>query len=469
MAADPAVSQVVFKTAQAAEVRAPLLRVLPHSAAFEICDPTLVLRVSEALQDFKLVLRNRQQYFGRAVVRSLINNGPAMVVEVALEEKSWLNGSLTNGFDGRKGLGDDFDGFLRGWQKYYLVSDEYKVIIADLQTFLVELRLWLEQVELGIRARSPEERLRVQTEIAQDLRDRIILALSSMFQRFEEVTNRVEDDLQLAHRAFGQRQLHSHLLCAPFIHRTYSKPLGYAGDYEMMNMIVRNGFEGPSLFARLVNAYLLDQAPAHAVRNRVRFLQEHIVVETARLARSGRVAKILNIACGPAWEIRNFIAEHALAENAHFYLLDFNEETLNHTSHLVAEVKRRHGRRTQTEMVQNSVHKLLKADIRPTPDEPRYDFIYSSGLYDYLSNRVCKALNSYLYERLTPGGLLVVGNFANNNPIKRLMEHALEWFLIYRSGEQLASLSPDQAPPDQCVIKSEATGTNIFLEVRKPL
>ena len=78
-----------------------------------------------------------------------------------------------------------------------------------------------------------------------------------MFERFETVAARIEPELQPAHRAFGQRQLHPHLLCAPFIHRTYTKPLGYAGDYEMMNMIVRNGLEGNSLYAKLTNAYLL--------------------------------------------------------------------------------------------------------------------------------------------------------------------------------------------------------------------
>ena len=87
----------------------------------------------------------------------------------------------------------------------------------------------------------------------------------------------------------------------------------------------------------------------------------------------------------------------------------------------------------------------------------------------YLNDRVIKALNTYLYDRLRPGGLLVVGNFAPNMPVRNFIEHFLEWFLIYRNANQLAALAPQQASPADCRVAAEPTGTNIFLEVRKPL
>lgn len=34
------------------------------------------------------------------------------------------------------------------------------------------------------------------------------------------------------------------MLCSPFAYRAYHKPLGYAGDYEMVNMIARDPYEG---------------------------------------------------------------------------------------------------------------------------------------------------------------------------------------------------------------------------------
>jgi len=201
------------------------------------------------------------------------------------------------------------------------------------------------------------------------------------------------------------------------------------------------------------------------VRGRVDFLTSRIVEETGRVARLGRTAKIFCVACGPAWEAVNFIAEHPLAEKAQFQFLDFSEETLNYTTNKIAEVKRKHQRKTQVKFIRNSVQNLLRGRNK-APAE--FDLIYCSGLYDYLSDSVCKSLNTHLYDRLKPGGLLVVGNFAPNLPVRNFIEHFLEWFLIYRNAQEFILLAPAQAAREDCAVRAEATGTNIFLEARKP-
>jgi len=465
---DPAVSLVSFRTSQGAEVQATMRRLVPQSVTCEIHEPTLVLRASEVLDEFKIVLRSRPMYSGRAVVRSLVNAGPALVAEVALDENSWTEMQFDSGAICREHLGNEFKDFVNGWQKFYLVEDDYKVVIADIQTFLTDLRLWLDQVELGIQSASGAQRLKHETEIAHELRDPVTSALANMFERFETIADSIEAELQPVHRAFGQRHLHPELLCAPFIHRTYTKPLGYAGDYEMMNMIVRNGLEGNSLYAKLANAYLLNQPGSQAVRNRVGFLCDRIIAETSRVSRLARPANIYCIACGPAWEVVNFLAEHPLADHARFDLLDFNEETLRYTSNKVGEVLRQHHRNTQVQFIKKSVQNLLRSKSKPASNDSGYDLIYCSGLYDYLNDRVIKALNTYLYDQLRPGGLLVVGNFAPNTPVRNFIEHFLEWFLIYRDSKELAELSPEQASPGDCRVIAEPTGANLFLEVRKP-
>lgn len=360
-----------------------------------------------------------------------------------------------------------FQNLLRNWQKFHLVSQDYKVAVADQQTFLTDLREWLDQVELEIRAAPPADQPRLENEIQQSLRAPVIAALNNLFEKFEVISDQIPPDLETAHHAFARRQLHSFWLTAPFMHRTFTKPMGYAGDYEMMNMIVRNGMEGDSLFARLINAYLLDQPPCRAVRNRVGFLEAKINAEVSRVVRRGQQAKIFAIACGPAWEASNFIAQHPLADHAEFHLLDFSEPTLHHTEKKIAGLKQQHHRRTPVKFIKNSVQNLLRARGK-TRSQPEYDLIYCSGLYDYLSDSVCQALNSHLYDLLKPGGFLVVGNFATNTPGQNLMEHLMDWFLIYRNGRQVAALSPEQAAADDCVVRAEPTGANIFLEVRKP-
>jgi extracellular factor (EF) 3-hydroxypalmitic acid methyl ester biosynthesis protein len=452
-------------TSSGAEFRATLVGFTRHEAVFEVYGPQSMLRVSEVLSEFRILLRDRVWYVGRAVVTSLVNAGVVVICQVSLDEQSWTDVELTADTAGKAKLRNDFKDFLAQWERVYLVSREYKLIIADLHSFFSDLRLWLDQVELNIRAVPDFNRVQLEQEVASELRESVSAPLNHLFDRFEEVSSKIEEDRRPSHRAFGRRQMHPLMMCAPFPYRCYNKPLGFAGDYEMMNMILRNGLEGSSLFAKLINSYLLDQGPPRAVRSRVGFLKERIIEETGRVARSGKIARIYNLGSGPAREVEEFIVEQTLANQAEFRLVDFNEETLSYAEARLRQALSAHHRRAALTLERKSVQQLLKS--RPGAAEPQYDLIYCSGLYDYLGDRVCKMLSSFLYDKLRPGGLLVVGNFAPWTSRQHLMEHFVEWFLIYRDTRQLAAVAPEQAPAEECVVRAESSGANIFLEVRK--
>jgi extracellular factor (EF) 3-hydroxypalmitic acid methyl ester biosynthesis protein len=365
-------------------------------------------------------------------------------------------------------LVQDFKSFFHAWQKSYLVAADYKVAVADLQTFLHDLRQWLERVELDLRSATAAERSKLESDLAAELRAPVLAALAGLFERFETVSDAIPEELRPAHRAFGRRQLHPYFLCAPFFHRTYTKPLSYAGDHEMMSMIVRNGFEGESLYARLVNAYLLDHAPCRAVRNRVGFLKQKISEETGRVVRGGGTANIFSLGCGPAWEAVNFLDEHLLANHTRFQFLDFNEAALQFVGDHFEAVKKRRSLKTPVRFVKNSVQNLLRGHSQSSLEKDGFDLIYCSGLYDYLTDRISQALNNHLYDRLRPGGLLVIGNFGPTTSGRNLMEHLMDWFLIYRSPQAIAALAPAAAAREDCRVRVEDAGANLFLEVRKP-
>jgi hypothetical protein len=43
-----------------------------------------------------------------------------------------------------------------------------------------------------------------------------------------------------------------------------------------------------------------------------------------------------------------------------------------------------------------------------------------------------------------------------------------EWHLIYRTGSNFAALAPEYLPPGAFRLETEASGGNVFLEIRKP-
>jgi extracellular factor (EF) 3-hydroxypalmitic acid methyl ester biosynthesis protein len=261
------------------------------------------------------------------------------------------------------------------------------------------------------------------------------------------------------------------VLCSPFACRTYTKPLGYAGDYEMVNMILRDGWEGDSLYARIVNTWFLRQPPAVAHRNRISYLADRLAEETLRVQRAGRKARVFNLACGPAHETQRFIRDSVVSNFTDFTMLDFNLETLQHLEAALTAAQAQSGRRTSVAYVQKSVHQLFKEAGRGQrlSNAPRYDFVYCAGLFDYLTDEVCRRLMEIMYDWVSPGGLVVATNVDPSNPLRNGMEHLLDWHLSYRSSAEFSRLVPRQADPDDARVITEATGTNLFLEVRKPL
>jgi extracellular factor (EF) 3-hydroxypalmitic acid methyl ester biosynthesis protein len=438
-----------------------------HVVAFEVYNPYSLLQLSEVLQDFRIFVGERLVYSGRATVSSLVNTGIMLVCEATLDD-AWLDVDLFALITEPKKLQADFAVFLQEWGKIHRILPEYKVALADIQNYFTDLKRWLDQVELAIRSSPSNDRVKLELKVIHELAPTIIPSIDSLFLRFEKVADEVTPDLLPYHRSYAKRQLHPQLLCSPFAYRTYQKPLGYAGDYEMVNMIVRDPVEGSSLFSKTINLWILSQAPAVAHRNRINYLSEMLAKETRRAATDGRRARIFNLGCGPAREIQTLLADYDISSRAVFTLLDFNDETLQYTGKVLADLVHRMDRKTGLELVKKSVHQVLKEEAKPRSPHERYDVVYCAGVFDYMSDRICKRLMNIFYDMLKPGGLICVTNVDAANPWQKSLEFLLEWHLIHRDCTQLKALIPDRAPRECARFTSDETGINIFLEVRKP-
>jgi len=307
----------------------------------------------------------------------------------------------------------------------------------------------------------------MERNILLGLTEPVLPAPQPKLEKFEAVANELEPDLRPAHRTYMKRQIHPLVLCSPFLYRSYQKPLGYAGDYEIVSMMMRDPFEGASMFAKLVNRIFLNTSPVLAHQSRIVYLSGHLGAEARRVALKGEGLRVYNLGCGPAREISQFLTEQDLSNRAQFTLLDFNDETLAYATRTLGEARTRAHRASAIQIIKKSVHQILK-DSGKAGTAPKYDLVYCAGLFDYLSDQVCKRLMNYFYDLLTPGGLLIGTNVSTANPSRNWMEYVLDWHLIYRNTAQFAALAPDRAPADSYSVQAIGTGVNIALEVRKP-
>ena len=183
--------------------------------------------------------------------------------------------------------------------------------------------------------------------------------------RFEEEAGKVPPETEAAHRAFAQAAIHPLVLRAPFVYRTFAKPLGYAGDYQMVNQILGNPREGPSTYFELVNFMFLQAGVAQAHRNRVDILLERLQTLAAQAREQGRPLRVLNVGCGPAGEIQRLAALDQPLDHLELVLMDFSDETLLYASQRLIEVAQGVGRAPlNVSMRHESVNQLLKRSAR---------------------------------------------------------------------------------------------------------
>lgn len=463
-------NNVTFRSSDGVEVRGVLTRISRHAAVFEVPDPFAGLRLSEVLPDFSANVSGGSVYGGRAVVRNQINLGGNLICEVTLNDDCWRHVDFALIKSNGGNWADEYRSFLDGWQKLYKIIPEYKLVVADMQTYFTDLRFWLSQLELGLSPDSDRERQSLEENLARQLSEVIVPTIDNLFDKFEDVALRLKDEIAAAHQNYMRRQLHSLVLAAPFAYRTFAKPLGYAGDYEMVNMILRNAPEGDSLFGMVLHTWFVQQQPAQAHRNRIEYLVKKISDAILQAGLTGRGARIFNMACGPASEVESFIVNSSLRDRAEFTLLDFNEETLKYTRMRLENASAGKGRLPPVQFIKKSVHHLLKEGGKKGIDanQARYDLVYCAGLFDYLSDDVCQRLLDVMYNWVSPGGLLVATNVEPGNPRRLGMDHLLDWPLIYRTAPQMSRLRPKAAHPQSAAVFSDDTGVNVFLEVRKP-
>ena len=452
---------ISFANSQGATARGTLMHLTRHQAVFEVYNPYSIVQLSEVLSGLSIRRGERTLYDGRAVVSNLVNTGLMLIVSATLVDP-WVD---LDAAASEREVASEIGEFIQDWQRANAeLRPEFQVSVSNLRNFLEELNRWLGQ---GESASGIDEQA-IDAERSREFLGRIEegsrTMLEDLYGTFEERARSVPADEVLIHRNFAQRELHPLTMCAPFVHRTFTKPLGYAGDYEMVNMILRDPAEGVTTYARLINMLYLRMGPAEAHRNRIDYLV-NALTERAKVAVADRgFFTALNIACGPSHELQKLLSEgdQELLGRCRFRLLDFNQETLDYARDRLEE--RDH--RAQIDFIHKSIHELLKeaSGRREVPDE-RYDVVYCAGLFDYLSDKICSRLLKLFVSMTRPGGMVIATNVHSNNPIRCNMEYLLEWHLIYRDEAGMRRIAP---PRLENRVFCESTGINVMLEIDVP-
>lgn len=454
---------VTFRNSQGDPARGTLLKIDRTVVVLEVYNPYSIVQLSEVLHELTIRRGERKIYRGRAVVNNLVNTGLMLIVSAALVDP-WTD--LQDIIGSGQNLRQEAERFVSDWSASSKVRSGYQLVVGEVQSLFSDLSRWLDQLDIAGRVPNRQREPSLSDEYFSELLEPITSEAARLFGAFEEEASLVANDTVAQHKSYAQKCLHPLIMRSPFPFRAFVKPLGYAGDYEMVNMMLRDPREGPTTYAEVVNTLYLRAGPAQAHRNRIKMLVDLLVSATERARVRDRPLRVLNVGCGPAVELENYIVSEDLYPDTYINLIDFNQETLDYTKERIANAVRTAKVRPSIDYTHLSVHELLRGAA--TNEQPAvgsgYDLVYCAGLFDYLSDRVCSRLLRLFYRLAAADGVVAATNVHPRNSALYLMEHILDWFLIYRDEQAMSGLAKGMGKQQ---VYCDETGINVFLRIER--
>ena len=212
----------------------------------------------------------------------------------------------------------------------------------------------------------------------------------------------------------------------PLHRRAFEKPRGYPGDAELLDLLYGYSTVGNDLTSttREVFAWISQCSGSCSVRARRQIIADHI----DQIAADSSRPRVLAIASG---HLREADLSRAVAGGVLGDFVAFDRDRVS-----LAVVDRDYGPKG-VRTLQGRVQSLFDGTFDPST----FDLVYTTGLYDYLPWWPAKQLTTALFGMLNPGGRLLIANATPTFAQASYLEAYLDWWMIYRSEEQLAEVA----------------------------
>ena len=215
------------------------------------------------------------------------------------------------------------------------------------------------------------------------------------------------------------------------------RPLGYSGDYKIIDDIYQNN-PTTTGFDRLFDNYFQMCAISVGVRNRKEDFKK-IISNFVHKKAHKKPVRIMSLACGSCRDIQEMLLNNMVSnKNTIFDCYDHEENALEYAKGLLASF-------SNINFIQENALRLAATKHITSKVKKRYDIIYATGLLDYLNDRITIRLIANLRRLLRIDGILIISNVRDkySNPDAHYMEWTGDWNLIYRDDNEFKKLFLD--------------------------
>ena len=362
----------------------------------------------------------------------------------------------------------DFSAARRPWSRPGF--ERFKALVGEMRLFLEDARERFSHVEqeLPWRVVHGEADDGGRSSLIQSIREEFLPEFGRLATDIDTASRGASPDDHQGLKAYSQRMLDDLLLEAPFVQRARFKPFGYPGDFEVMRYIYEHTFEGASLYARSVHMATATQPGALCVVNRKNLLRDQLTA-LIRSRPAGEVLRIASGAAGPAQETYEILQMLRRAPRPVEFVLFEQDRRALQVSHgrLVPAAEAVPGGVARVGFRHDTIKRML-VDPQVFAQEGSFDAIICAGLFDYLKKPAAERLCGSLYQSVRAGGALYIGNVTPELPSRWLMEQHMDWYLEYRTRDDLRDIARVGAPGAVTEILEELQGFNPFVKVTRP-
>ena len=266
--------------------------------------------------------------------------------------------------------------------------------------------------------------------------NRIIDAVFNLCWEFERQNADEEPKLYKLKRLFSKNFTHYFRL-GSLGRMVIDKPCGYHGDFLIIDEIYKNEAKTLGL-ERCLDNYFLNTPASIATRNRKEDFKNYL---KEIIHKTSSDIRIMDLASGPCRDIKE------LMENVRPGSVQVTIDCVDHDLNAISYGKNILDgiSNCQINFIQKNAMRIALTKSVENYFSEKYDVIFSTGLFDYLDERIATPLIRNLRTLLKKDGLLIISNYRDKwaNPSRHYMEWGGGWELIYRTEDQFTKLFKD--------------------------
>lgn len=267
-------------------------------------------------------------------------------------------------------------------------------------------------------------------------KDEVFFLFNKFFREVWPHAQSLEKKSFKSYQQYYQKILSDPLLEAEINRYIKEKPLGYPGDYVMMNYIYdgHNDFVGESSLMMLINHYTTNIPISCSNIKRKDYFKQKI---SELLDSAKQSAKIASVGCGSARELIELAEEGKINKPLVFTCVDFESHALNYIESQLLKIEADKKRFLEMRYYQFDIREVVrKQDMLAIVGEQ--DVVYASGLFDYLGDYLAKKILSVLFSLVRSSGLLIIVNAGLRDvEFRSYYEMLGEWRFFHRSEEDI--------------------------------